>query len=202
MLHRFTGRRSLISVVIVALAAACFAPAQAQDEAEMKAMMAAAAPGPHHAALAAKAGSYKTTSKMWMGPGQEPMETVGTAEVTVLMDGRFVEEVDKAEMMGKPWEGRGIFGYDNTTGKHTGTWFDSFGTMMMSFEGACKDHCKTVSLTGTYIDPITKSEKVMKSVSTDVGAGKSVSTIFDVVDGKDVKIVEITYEPVTKQAKR
>ena len=202
MLHRFTGRRVMISVVFVALAVACFAPAQAQDDAEMQAMMAAAAPGPHHSALAAKAGSYKTTSKMWMEPGQAPMETAGTAELTVLMDGRFVEEVDKAEMMGMPWEGRGIFGYDNITGKHTGTWFDSFGTMMMSFEGTCTEHCKTVSLSGTYIDPITRTEKVMKSVSTDVGDGKSVSTIFDVVDGKDVKMVEITYERVTTQAKR
>jgi hypothetical protein len=164
--------------------------------------MAAAAPGPHHEALAAKAGSYKTTSKMWMEPGQEPMETVGTSEVKAVLDGRFVEEVTKAQMMGTPWEGRGVFGYDNTTGKHVGTWYDSFGTMMMSFVGTCKDHCKQISLTSTYIDPMTKSKKTMKSVSNDMAGGKSMTTLFDVVDGKDVKMAEITYEPVSKQAKR
>jgi hypothetical protein len=201
MLVRFTGHRALISGLVVTLAVACFAPAQAQDDAEMKAMMAAATPGPHHAALAAKAGSYKTTSKMWMEPGQAPMETVGTSELKTVLDGRFVQEITKAQMMGMPWEGHGIYGYDNTTGKHTGIWYDSFGTMIMNFEGTCSDHCKTISLSSTYIDPTTRSEKVMKSVSQDKADGVSVTTLYDVVDGKDVKMVEITYEPM-KQAKR
>ena len=168
----------------------------------MAAYMALATPGPHHEALSAKAGSYKTTSKMWMDPSQPPMETAGTAEIEAVLGGRFVQEVTKANMMGMPWEGRGIFGYDNATKKHTGTWFDSFGTMMMSFEGTCKDHCKQISLTANYLDPVTKTEKGMKTVTEDKGDGVAVTTLYDLVDGKEVKMGIITYERVSDQASR
>jgi len=202
MLHRLTGSRAMISILSVALTVACLAPAQAQDAKEMEAMMAAATPGPHHAALASKAGSYKTTSTMWVKPGDPPMETVGTAELEATLGGRFIEEVTKATMMGMPWEGRGVFGYDNVTGKHTGVWYDSFGTMMMTFEGTCEEHCKKISLTSTYIDPMTKTEKAMKSVSVDKGNGNSLTTLYDLSEGKEMKIVEIIYERVSDQAKR
>ena len=130
------------------------------------------------------------------------MESNGTSELTTALDGRFLLEVTKASMMGMPWEGRGTFGYDNSTKKHTGTWFDSFGTMMMTFEGTCKDHCKQVSLTANYMDPITNTEKAMKTVTEDKGEGVAVTTLYDVVDGKDVRMGIITYERVSDQASR
>ena len=189
-------------VTLMSVAFTGLASAQDQGEApDMAAMMAAMTPGPHHKQLAEQAGSWKTTSRMWMEPGQPPVETEGTATMEVLLDGRFVQEVSKATMMGMPWEGRGIFGYDNSSKKHIGTWFDSFGTMIMNFEGTCDGTCDVVTLNSTYYDPTSKKTKVMKSVSTTKSDDLVLTELFEVVDGKETKIMEISYER-EGQAKR
>lgn len=124
-------------------------PAMAQEQPsqeEMAAMMAAMTPGPHHEALMKMVGSWEMSSKMYAGPGAPPMETKGTSTVEGLLDGRFIMETVKAPMMGMPWTGHGIYGYDNTTKKHVSTWFDSFGTMMMHFEGTCEKSCSVVTM--------------------------------------------------------
>lgn len=163
----------------------------------MAAMMAAMMPGPHHEALMKKAGSWETKTKFWQDPSLPAMETSGTATLESLMDGRFLMEVTKANMMGMPWEGRGIFGYDNTAKKHVGTWFDSFGTMMMSFEGGCESSCSVITLTSNYMDPATKTMKKMKSVSKTTDADHAVMMLYDVAqDGSETKMVEVSYTRV------
>lgn len=198
------GNRSMIFTAALTLMFAQSAFAQSHDEAAaMEAYMAAAAPGPHHEAMAAKAGSWKTTNKMWTKPGQPPMESTGTSELTTALDGRFLLEVTKASMMGMPWEGRGTFGYDNSTKKHIGNWFDSFGTTMMSFEGTCDGTCKTITLTGSYLDPVTKTTKTMKTVTTDISDDEALLTMYDIAkDGSEIKMGEILYERTPTQAKR
>ncbi|HZL84047.1 MAG TPA: DUF1579 domain-containing protein [Candidatus Krumholzibacteria bacterium] len=165
------------------------------SQAEMEAMMAAATPGPHHQAMAKTVGTWEMSSKMWAAPGAPPMESTGTATIEGIMDGRFVMETIKAPMMGMPWEGRGVWGYDNTTKKHMGIWFDSFGTMMMNMEGTCDGACKVVTMKSTYMDPMTKSMKTMKSVSKTLSDDHTVNELFDVdKDGKETKMMEITYK--------
>ena len=189
---------SLVTFAVAAFVGAAFVGAAfAQDQGQapdMTAMMEAMTPGPHHEQMATHAGSWKTTSKMWMEPGQPPTETSGIATIEVLMDGRFVHEITKANMMGMPWEGRGVFGFDNSSQKHIGSWFDSFGTTIMNFEGTCDGTCNVVTLQSTYFDPTSKSTKTMKSVSTVKSDDHHLMELFDVAeDGTESKIVEITY---------
>lgn len=179
------------------------ATAWSQDQAEMEAMMKAATPGPHHEQLAKMVGSWKTSSKMWMAPEAPPVETAGTSEISSLLGGRFVREVTKAPMMGMPWEGHGIFGYDNAQEKHVSIWYDSFGTMMMYFEGSCTGNCNTVTMKSNYFDPMTQSKKTMKTVSKKSGDDKVLLTLYDVAkDGSETKMVEITYARTGGQAQR
>jgi hypothetical protein len=198
------GNRSTILIAALTLIFAQTAFAQSHDEAaDMAAYMAAATPGTHHKAMAAKAGSWKTSNKLWMAPGQPPMETVGTSEIIAVLDGRFVQEVTKAEMMGGPWEGRGTFGYDNSSKKHIGNWLDSFGTAMMSLEGTCDGTCKTITMSGEYFDPATKTTKAMKTVTTKISDDEALLTMYDIAkDGSEIKMGEVRYERTTAQAKR
>jgi hypothetical protein len=123
------------------------------------------------------------------------METQGTATIKGLLGGRFVMETIEAPMMGMPWTGHGIYGYDNTTQKHVGTWFDSFGTTMMHFEGTCENSCSVVTMYSSYMDPMTKSMKKMKSVSKTVDDGTVMGELYDVAkDGKETKVMEMTYK--------
>ena len=195
-MQKFVYRWVAVGSILGLLVVPVLAQEQKQQNAdEMAAMMEAMKPGPHHQAMMKSVGNWTTTTKMWMQPGAPPEETTGTTTIESLMGGRFLMETNKSTMMGMPWEGRGIYGYDNTTKKHVGTWFDSFGTMMMSLEGTCDGTCKVVTMTSDYMDPSTKSMKKVKVVSKEVGPDENLTTIYDVAkDGTETKVMEMTYK--------
>ena len=93
------------------------APAWAKDQKGQKpmdpqAMMElwkqAATPGEPHKLFATLAGSWTTTTKEWIAPGKPPMESTGTAESNMLLDGRFLHQEFHGQMMGQPFTGMSI----------------------------------------------------------------------------------------------
>jgi hypothetical protein len=46
----------------------------------------------------------------------------------MIMDGRVMVEDVTSSMMGMPFKGQGMRGYDNVSGKYWGTWVDSMST--------------------------------------------------------------------------
>ena len=53
------------------------------------------------------------------------------------LDGRVLIEEVTSSMMGMPFTGHGMTGYDNVTGKYWSTWTDSMSTGLMVSEGTC-----------------------------------------------------------------
>ena len=90
-------------------------PAQKDMQAMMDTYKKLAIPGEPHKQLASLAGSWTTKTKSWMEPDKPPMETTGTCEDKVLLDGRFLQQECTGEMMGQPYNGIGVHGYDNLT---------------------------------------------------------------------------------------
>src|SRR3954447_23595387 len=99
--------RSLVVALSLLVLAAL--PALAQDKAkdapgmsnaDMEAMMKAAAPGEQQKKLARLAGDWTFTNKAWMAPGQPPMESTGTMHGVVLFGGRYVEHTWKGNKIG------------------------------------------------------------------------------------------------------
>ena len=88
----------------------------AEEKAMMDAYMKAGTPGKQHEELAKTVGSYDLAVKSWMAPGTPPTESKGTAERTMVLSGRVLAETVHGDMMGQPFEGHGMTGYDNTTG--------------------------------------------------------------------------------------
>jgi hypothetical protein len=85
-------------------------------------------PGTPHKVLASMAGSWITKTKGWMEPDKPPMESKGTCEQKMLLGGRFLQQEYSGDMMGSPFTGIGVTGYDNHTKKYVSTWMDSMGT--------------------------------------------------------------------------
>ena len=81
---------------------------QMDQQAEMEAYMKLATPGEPHKLFATLAGSWTTTNKEWMEPGKPPTESTGTAEMKMLLDGRFLYQEFTGNMMGQPFSGVGI----------------------------------------------------------------------------------------------
>jgi hypothetical protein len=164
---------------------------------EMQAMMEAyakaAQPGPNHAFLARLAGTFKATVKTWMGPG-EPEVSEGVSENTLILGGRYLHQKYSGSIMGQPFEGLGLTGYDNTLKKFTGLWIDSMSTGMMTSEAALDASGTLLNSVETYPDPLTGTMKKTRSVFRLVNADTHVMEMYDTgPDGKEFKMMEITY---------
>jgi hypothetical protein len=101
----------------------------------MKKMELAGTPGPAHKALDAFVGNWKVEVKCWMDLAGLPYVSPGTAKAKWIMNGRFIEEEFQGEMMGKPFHGRSLMGYDNTKQTFNSVWVDDLHTSMFTSEG-------------------------------------------------------------------
>lgn len=161
--------------------------------AEMEAYMKAGAPGPEHKMLSGMVGTYDVAVKVWQDPSAPPDASKATATRTMDLDGRVLVERFEGSMMGSPFTGLGMTGFDNVSREYWSTWMDSMSTGMMMATGAC-DAKHTCSFTGSWNDALKKGPVTMRvqsrwtSPTTEIfemyGPGK---------DGKEMKTMEMTY---------
>ena len=165
-----------------------------EQKAEMEAYMKAGTPGAPHQALASAAGNYDLRVKSWHQPGSPAMEDTGTATRTMALDGRVLVEEVTSTMMGSPFTGHGMMGYDNVTGKYWSTWNDTMSTGLMLSEGTCNAQMKPCTFTGHWNDPVKKAP--VKARMTTRWTSPTVQ-VFEMYapgkDGKEFKMMEITY---------
>ncbi len=161
---------------------------------QMMPMPAETTPGEHHARLAKMAGRWNVATKMWPAPGAPPMESKGTAELKMIMDGRFLQEDFKSDMMGMPFSGMNIIGYDGFKKQYVSTWIDSMTTETVVSRGTCSDDGKVTTLEGMMTNPETKKAEKTRIVTTKVSDDQFTMEMFGPgPDGKDVKMMELQY---------
>lgn len=117
-------------------------------QAMMEVWKKAAMPGEPHKLFAGLAGSWTTQTKEWTEPGKPPSESTGTADMKMLLDGRFLYQEFNGTMMGQPFAGIGIDAYDNMTKKYVTAWMDSMGTGIFTMQGTASPDGKTITLKG------------------------------------------------------
>jgi len=165
-----------------------------EQKAEMEAYMKAGTPGAPHQALASSAGNYDMKVKSWHDPAGIAMEDTGTAKRSMMLGGRVLFEEVSSTMMGAPFTGHGMMGYDNVSGKYWSTWNDSMMTGLMVSEGTCDAQGKTCTFTGHWNDPVKKTP--VKARMTTRWTSPT-TQIFEMYgpgkDGKEMKMMEITY---------
>ena len=194
--------RFSVSILVALFVLSLASPLMAKDkksekpmdqQAMMELWKKMAMPGEPHKLFATLAGSWTTTSKEWMEPGKPPTESTGTAEIKMLLDGRFLYQEYTGQMMGQPFSGIGIDAYDNMTKKYVTAWLDSMGTGIFIMEGSASADGKTITLKGSHPEP---------------GGGKMTHrAVWKIVDnnnqtfdmygahhgGKETKMMEIVY---------
>ena len=124
---------------------------------KMQEMLKMMQPSEAHKKLEPLVGKWTYTVKYWMGPKDKPMVTTGTAENTLVMGGRFLQQAAHGEAQnGQPaFEGDGMTGYDNVKHEYTTFWVDNMSTGMMMGEGTFDDKSKTMNDKGTFSCPMT-----------------------------------------------
>lgn len=161
----------------------------------MKAWMAAATPGDMHKSMAKSDGKWMGETTMWGTADAKP--TTSTSEMTnkMIMGGRYQLGEFKGDMMGMPFEGMSIMGYDNTKKKFVSSWVDNAGTGIMTMEGNWDDASKSMTMTGTMMDPATHKNCDMKEVFTMVDDDHQTLEMWgpDPKTGKQYKNMEIRF---------
>lgn len=192
-------------IIVLAVAALLITPVMvsAQEDAKMSdsAMMAEwakyANPGPEHKMLAKGVGKWTLVTKMWMDPSQPAMESKGTMECVPVLDGRFFQSVYKGDMMGMPFEGISVMGYDLYKKQYIGTWMDNMGTMIMISTGTANADGSECTMMASFDDPATKTTKHHKQITRWTGPDTFVFEMYEVSPGQpDKKGMEIVHTRV------
>ena len=152
-----------------------------------------AAPGEQHKQLASLAGSWTTKTKEWMEPNKPPVESTGSAEMKMLLDGRFLQQELTGQMMGQPFSGIEITAYDNLLKRYVTSWMSTMGTGIFTMEGTASTDGKTITLKGQHAEPgggYMKHRAIWKIVDSN-------TQTFDMYGAhpgeKEWKMMEMTY---------
>jgi hypothetical protein len=151
-----------------------------------------ATPSAPHKMFAHLAGSWTTKTRAWMEPDKPPMEGTGICEQKMLLGGRYLQQEYTGEMMGSPFTGINLIGYDNHTKKYVSTWVDSMSTGIYFFEGTASPDGKTITQESSYDDPV-RGSTVWRSVTRIVNDNTLEYEMFlTTKGGKEEKMMEMT----------
>jgi hypothetical protein len=148
-------------------------------------------PGPEHDVLATDVGEWDAVMKIVPMPGAPPMEVPGT-EKNTLLGGRWLIGEFKSDMMGQPFEGHGITGYDPDKKAYVFCWVDSMSTTVSQGESTYDAASKTMTGWMAGKDPATGAATKMKSVSRYTDANTRVFELYPSLEASEPSMT-ITY---------
>src|SRR5688500_2184224 len=204
---KFTIMNRLTLVICAVLIAAIYSSLLAQSKKEtkpwvpvdsataMKAWMEYATPGEPHKMLAKSNGTWTGEVTMWMSPDAPPNKSTSTSTNKMIMDGRYQLAEFQGNFMGMPFTGMSLTGYDNAKKVFVSAWIDNMGTGIMKMEGPWNEASKTMTLSGTVIEPSTGRECNVKETFKIVDDDTQIMEMYgpDPKTGKEYKTMSIKF---------
>lgn len=187
-------KRSVLTVCLLFFTGILF-KSNAQDEDIMKNYMEYAEIGEMHKLMAQWDGTWSADIKMWMAPGTEAMTNKGTAVNTMIMGGRQQLTKFSGDMMGMPFEGMGLLGFDNHKKMFESIWIDNLSTGTTHLTGSWNAATKTLAMSGKTMDAGTKKVVSIRQVFKIVDNDTQIMEMYipDPKTGKEFKSMEIKY---------
>jgi hypothetical protein len=199
--------KRLTLVICAVLIAAIYSSLLAQSKKEtkpwvpvdsataMKAWMEYATPGEPHKMLAKSNGTWTGEVTMWMSPDAPPNKSTSTSTNKMIMDGRYQLAEFQGNFMGMPFTGMSLTGYDNAKKVFVSAWIDNMGTGIMKMEGPWNEASKTMTLSGTVIEPSTGRECNVKETFKIVDDDTQIMEMYgpDPKTGKEYKTMSIKF---------
>jgi len=150
-------------------------------------------PGTPHKLLDRMTGSWNTKTTSCTEAGKPPVESTGTCKQEMVLGGRFLHQEFAGDMMGAPFTGIGVTGYDNHKNKYVSTWMDSMSTAIYYFEGTADPDGRTITQECLGDDPV-RGPMVWRSVTKIVDDNTHLFEMYGTdKSGKEELMVEITY---------
>ena len=169
--------------------------ATAQTEAEMKAWQEYMTPGEMHKLLTQMDGEWTTEGKMWMDPKADPVASKGECSYKMVLGGRYQESEFKGDMMGMPFEGKGLLAYDNFKKQFESSWVDNMGSGIMRTEGQYDAATKTLNMKGKFVNPMTGKDCTVRETLKIIDNDTHVMTMYNTMGSDpEYKSMELTFK--------
>jgi hypothetical protein len=185
----------ILVLIVLFFTGFCFSIfAQDQEEqmsSQQQAWMEYMTPGAMHELMANSVGEWKTKSTFWMTPDAEPLVTEGTATSEMIMGGRYLKTIHKGIMMGMPFEGLMLQGFDNASEKFTSVWMDNLGTGISVSTGIYEMERNSIFFTGSMVDPISGKDISYKQIVKIIDDNHQVFEMYNELEGKEFKSMEV-----------
>lgn len=159
--------------------------------AQMKAWMDYATPGSPHKMMADETGTWNCEMTFWQEEGGKPEKATSTANIKMILGGRYQEASYQGTMMGQPFEGKSTLAYNNASKEYTTTFIDNMGTGMMVATGKFDEKTKSMELKGEMVNPVNGKKTPYREVYTIVDATTRKMEMYDTKNGKEYKSMEI-----------
>lgn len=181
-----------ILVFIALFAVIIFTGSTNSQDDNMKKWMDYMTPGDMQKMLSKYAGTWKAKSTFWMSPGTEPMVSEVTTVSEMILGGRYLSTKISGNMMGMPFEGMSVEGYDNAAKVFMTTWIDNMGSGIIYMTGKWDEAAKQINYTGKTVDPMSSNWIDVRQVVTYNADGSVKMEMYGPgPDGKEFKTMEI-----------
>jgi hypothetical protein len=161
----------------------------------MKAWTDFATPGEMHKMLASWNGTWHAEVLSWMDPNKPPEKSEATYTLNSILGGLYQTGHLTGTMMGTPFEGNSLLGYDNAKKVFVSTWVDNLGSGITSMTGTWDPSTNTLTLKGTQSNPMTGKETNIRETLEIVDDNTHKMTMYGTgPDGKETKFMEATYK--------
>jgi len=151
-------------------------------------------PLPEHLQLKKSVGTWDCVVRASMSPGAPAMESKATSTDRMLGDFVLMEEF-KGDLMGMPFTGIGLIGYDALDKKYWSTWVESTGSKLSVSEGKAGENPNVITLTAEAKNPMTgKPMKMRKTLETKGDDARVLTFYMAGPDGKEFPAMTIDYK--------
>ena len=151
-------------------------------------------PGPKHQWLASFTGTWEADVIGYMDPAK-PDTSKLIQTYSMILNGLYQEAKLTGTMMGMPFEGRSINGFDNAKKKFQTTWMDSFSSGFTYMTGDYDSTSKTLNLKGTQSNPSTGKDMGIREIMKIIDNDTYTLTMYgDGPGGKEIKYMEGTFK--------
>lgn len=151
-------------------------------------------PGPMHTWLAKFNGAWDAEVVSFMNP-EKPDTSIATNVYNMTLNGLYQEGILSGNMMGMPFEGHSITGYDNAKKMFVSTWVDNLGSGIVLMSGTYDETSKTLTLLGSQTSPMTGKDTPIKEIMKIIDDNTYTLEMYGAgMDGKEMKFMEATFK--------
>lgn len=166
----------------------------AQGADEMKAYQEFMTPGPMHKWMAKFNGTWEADITSYMNPAS-PDKSKATNVTTTIMNGLYQVGDYTGNMMGMPFQGHSIMGYDNAKKIFVNTWIDNMGSGIIYMTGKYDEATKTLHLKGKQTNPMNGTDVDIREEMKFIDDNNYILVMYGSgTDGKEIKFMEGTFK--------